>query len=145
PALQIALPILFHRQPPSKLAPYESCISLTGNPKNHTSAKVVIAFCTLLWPEIVEFEGYVLRGPLDIERLRAWEHHGDLSRQQIETAMNAYLLDEVFPQDTADAALKSAQCDRLLTIMADMLEAKLTRDFPERVFSGRLLASAVVV
>lgn len=95
-----------------------------------------LAFCTLLWPEIVEFEGYVLRGPLDIERLRAWEHRGDLSRQQIETAMNAYLLDEVFPQDMADAALKSAQCDRLLTIMADMLEAKLTRDFPERVFSA---------
>lgn len=42
PAFQIALPILFHRQPPSKLAPYQSRIFPAGNPKNHTYAKVVI-------------------------------------------------------------------------------------------------------
>ena len=36
-------PILFHRQPPSKLAPYESRIPQTGNPQNHTPAKVVLA------------------------------------------------------------------------------------------------------
>jgi hypothetical protein len=29
--LEIPLPILFHRQPPSKLAPYESRISPAGN------------------------------------------------------------------------------------------------------------------
>ncbi|MBP2276785.1 hypothetical protein H4W01_002166 [Sphingomonas sp. PL20] len=42
PVFEIALPILFHRQPPSKLAPYESRIFLTGNPKNYASAKVVL-------------------------------------------------------------------------------------------------------
>jgi hypothetical protein len=45
PAFQIALTILFHCQPPSKLAPYESRIFLTGNPKNHTSAKVALEHC----------------------------------------------------------------------------------------------------
>ncbi|MEE4455024.1 LysR substrate-binding domain-containing protein, partial [Novosphingobium resinovorum] len=40
--LEIPLPILFHRQPPSKLAPYESRISPAGNPENHNSAKVVL-------------------------------------------------------------------------------------------------------
>jgi hypothetical protein len=42
--LEIPPPILFHRQPPSKLASYESRISSAGNPKNHTSAKVVLAW-----------------------------------------------------------------------------------------------------
>jgi hypothetical protein len=40
--LEIPLPILFHRQPPSKLASYESRISLAGDPKKQTSAKVVL-------------------------------------------------------------------------------------------------------
>jgi hypothetical protein len=42
PTLEIPMPILFHRQPPSKLAPYESRISRTGNPRNRHSAKVVL-------------------------------------------------------------------------------------------------------
>ncbi|WP_237452335.1 hypothetical protein, partial [Qipengyuania algicida] len=62
PPLQIRLPILVHRQPPSKLALHESGKSLLGNPKNHTSAKVVLGFRgliveltfkhigTLIWP-----------------------------------------------------------------------------------------------
>ncbi len=32
PTLKVALPIPFHRQPPSKLAPYELRISERGNP-----------------------------------------------------------------------------------------------------------------
>lgn len=95
-----------------------------------------LGFCAMFWPEFVEFEGYVLRAPLDIERLRGWERSGDLSRQQIETAMNAYLLDEIFPQDAADEALKDAQCEHLVAIMANMLDAKLARDFPQRRFSA---------
>ena len=94
-----------------------------------------LGFCSFLWPEFVEFEGYVLRAPLDTARLRGWESSGKLARQQIETAMNAYLLEGVFPQDPADDALKVMQCDRLAIIMADMLGAKLGRDFPARRFS----------
>ena len=103
-------------------------------------ADYALAFSTLMWPEFVEFEDYVLRGPLSVERLRGWERDGDLSRQQIETAMNAYLLDEVFPQDATDDALKEAQCDRFAAIMADMLGAKLARDFPQRRFSAFVLS-----
>lgn len=50
PMFEIPLPILFRRQPQSKLAAYESRISPAGNPKNHTSAKVVLG------------AGYMLRG-----------------------------------------------------------------------------------
>ena len=99
-----------------------------------------LGFCTLLWPEFEEFEGYVLRSPLDIERLRGWERNGDRSRQQIETAMNAYLLDGLFPQDSAEDDLKSAQCEHLVAVMADMLSAKLARDYPSRQFEAFALS-----
>jgi hypothetical protein len=95
-----------------------------------------LGFCTFVWPEFVEFEDYVLRAPLDIERLRGWERVDGLTRQQIETAMNAYLLDGLFPQDHTEQALKAAQCGHLAKIMADMIGAKLARDFPRRRFSA---------
>jgi hypothetical protein len=98
-----------------------------------------LGFCSLLWPEFVEFEDYVLRVPVDVERLRAWERAGDRSRRQIETAMNAYLLDGAFPQDRADESLKNAQSECLATIMADILSAKLARGFPHRRFSTFVL------
>ena len=53
------MPILFHRQPPSKLAPYESRISRTGNPKNRHSAKVVLA--SRMMKRII-FQAYWLLG-----------------------------------------------------------------------------------
>jgi hypothetical protein len=95
-----------------------------------------LGFCSMFWPDFVEFEGYVLRAPLDVERLRAWERAGKLTRQEIETAMNAYLLQGMFPRDDADDASKQARCERLAAIMADMLRAKLARDFPHGRFSA---------
>lgn len=95
-----------------------------------------LGFCALFWPEFVQFEDYVLRAPLDVARLRGWENEGLLSSQQIETAMNAYMMNNIFPQDEADTALKSAQCAHLVSVMVDMLSAKLARDFPKRRFSA---------
>lgn len=95
-----------------------------------------LGFCSFLWPEFVEFEGYVLRSPLDVGRLRGWERGGQLTRQQVETAMNAFLLDGVFPTDQSAEELKELQCEHLAKIMADMLAAKLARDFPDRRFSA---------
>ena len=48
--------------------------------------------------------------------------------------MNAYLLDDIFLQDQAREELKFAQCAKLAKIMADMLRAKLAREFPEKQF-----------
>ena len=93
-----------------------------------------LGLCSLLWPEFVQFNGYVLRGPLDVERLRGWESQGH-ARQQIETAMNAFLLEGIFPNDPTDGTLKDIQSERFATIMADMLSAKLFHDFPQRRFS----------
>lgn len=98
-----------------------------------------LGLCAMIWPELVLFDGYVLRGPLDIERLRGWESAGH-SPQQVETAMNAYLLDGIFPNDQADEILKATQSEYLATIMVEMLSAKLARTFPERRFSTFVLS-----
>lgn len=100
-----------------------------------------LGFCSLFWPEFVQFDGYVLRAPLDVERLRSWESAGH-SRQQIETAMNAFLFDFMFSDDNTERELKSAQLRRLATIMADMLGAKLRREFPEFGFVTFVLEGA---
>ena len=93
-----------------------------------------LGFCALLWPNFLQFEGYVLRGPLDVDRLRGWERAGH-NRQQIETAMNAFLMDGIFPNDPTEATLKDRQAEHFASIMADILAAKLLRDFPDRRFS----------
>lgn len=100
-----------------------------------------LGFSSLFWPEFLEFDGYVLRAPLDVGRLRSWERAGH-SRQQVETAMNAFLFDHMFPDDGTEPGLKSVQLKRLATIMADMLAAKLNRDFPGRRFSAFVLKGA---
>jgi hypothetical protein len=93
-----------------------------------------LGYCAMVWPDLVEFEGYVLRSPINIARLRAWEAAGH-ARSQIETVMNAYLFDSIFPSEVAESALKDARQERLAAIMADMLAAKLARSFPDRRFS----------
>src|SRR4051812_23929748 len=80
----------------------EEWISIEGR------ADHAVGFCSLFWPEFVQFEGYVLRAPLDIDRLRDWERAGH-TRQQIEVAMNALLFDYRFPNDPNDPDLKNAQ------------------------------------
>ncbi|WP_372530288.1 hypothetical protein [Sphingobium abikonense] len=98
-----------------------------------------LGFCSLFWPGIVLFEDYVLREPLNEARLRGWESQGR-TRQQIETAMNAFLLEDVFPNDPTERQLKETQTDQLAKTMAAMLQAKLAYDFPERRFLAFTLA-----
>lgn len=100
-----------------------------------------LGFCSLFWPEFAEVDEYILRAPVDVERLRSWERAG-LSRQQVETAMNAVLYDHMFPDDETEPSVKSAQLKRLATIMSDMLMTKLNRDFPDRRFSAIVLEGA---
>ncbi|WP_448663197.1 hypothetical protein ACG3SL_00525 [Sphingomonas sp. CJ20] len=94
-----------------------------------------LGFCAMLWPEVSIFERYVLREPINVEHLRGWENAGR-DRTQIETAMNAYFLDNIFPGDVAQPELKEAQLARLAQNMVEMLTAKLTTRFPDRTFSA---------
>lgn len=68
------------------------------------------------------------------DRLREWESAG-LSRRQIETAMNAVFLENIFQKNSTEATLKARQEEHLASIMIDMLPAKLVRDFPDLRFS----------
>lgn len=97
-----------------------------------------LGYCALMWPNLVAFEGYVLLAPLNVELLRIWERAGH-ARPQIETAMNAYLFDHIFPDDPTKPELKSAQLGRLALIMVDMLAAKLKREFPQQNFEAFVL------
>ena len=93
-----------------------------------------VGFCSFLWPEFVKFQGYVFRTPFDVSHLRNWEGHGH-TRQQIETAVNAFSLEGIFPNDATDRALKEKQCEHVIAIMVDMLKAKLAKDLPDRRFA----------
>jgi len=93
-----------------------------------------LALCSLLWPEVAAFEGYVLRKPVNVDHLKGWEAGGRASRQQIENAMNMLFLEDIFPDDQCESALKAAQTLRLAQIMVDMLSAKLAREFQSRRF-----------
>lgn len=93
-----------------------------------------LGFQALLWPRLVEFEGYVFRETVDVDRLRGWEASG-ATRSQIETAMNALFLDSAFPNDETDGPLKEQQIESMATIMCDILRAKLRAEFPTRAFS----------
>lgn len=99
-----------------------------------------LAYSALFWPALIEFEGYVLRAPMNMDHLRGWEHGGNRSRQQIEMAMNAVYLDGIFPQDTTAQSLKNSQCDHLANLMVDMLKAKLACDFPQRQFTAHIIS-----
>jgi len=93
-----------------------------------------LAFSALFWPEILVFEDYVLRAPLDISRLRSWEDAGH-SPAQVETAMNVLFLEGIFPNDPSVEDLKETQLIGLAGVMAEMVSAKLARNFPDRSFS----------
>lgn len=97
-----------------------------------------LGYCSLMWPDVIQFEGYVLRGPLDVDRLKGWERAGH-SFREIETAMNAFFLADVFPEDPTESILKGNQIQHFALVMADMLSAKLHRDFPDRRFSAFVL------
>ena len=94
-----------------------------------------LGYCSLLWPDFVVFEGYVLRVPTDIDRLRGWEN-GGRSRSQVETAMNVFFLENAFSDERKDGGLYDAQMTHLAAMMVDMLDAKLRRDFPDKSFSA---------
>jgi hypothetical protein len=93
-----------------------------------------LGYAALFWPDFVALEAFVLRGPVNVERLREWQTT-DATAQQIEAAMNMLFLENVFPEDDASEHLREARVSHLAAQMAEMLSAKLEREFPDRKFS----------
>lgn len=92
-----------------------------------------LGLCAMLWPGIRCVGPYIFREPVNMEHLRGWES-GGCDRRQVETAMNAYFLENIFPHDPASPELKSVQVTRLVDIMMEMLRSKLAMAFPDRSF-----------
>lgn len=100
-----------------------------------------MGFAALFWPELVEFDGYVLRAPVDVERLRSWEA-ASRTRAQIEIVMNLLPLDFTLAfrgDDDAAEPYREARLRHIASAMADMLSAKLQRDFPSRSFEALVI------
>jgi hypothetical protein len=93
-----------------------------------------LAFQSMFWPEFQEIEGSVLREPVDTDRFLGWKATG-ASRAQIETAMNAYHFDMIFPRDETEPSLKAEQLQNLAKAMCGMLASKLKAEYPDREFA----------
>lgn len=97
-------------------------------------ADQALGYCSLLWPDFAEYEGYVLKSPFDIERLQGWERMEGVTCQQVETAMNLCLLEGIFPEDKLPPEVKQLQVCKLAMTMTEMYSAKLAHAFPNRRF-----------
>ena len=97
-------------------------------------AEHALGYCALLWPDFETIDEFVLRVPFSNDRLRDWQKTRR-SRRLIENAMNLVLLNGAFPDAEERGDLYEAQLKQIGKVMADMWEAKLKRDFPDREFA----------
>ena len=103
-------------------------VDLAGYVSGMGNYRLAVGYCTVFWPRLVLFEGYILREGVIAENVRQWED-GKLSRAALEWLLNhAHLADiHMFREDTSK--------DKLLVlgaVMSEMLEAKLRWQFPDR-------------
>lgn len=89
----------------------------------------------VLWPDFVEHDGCVFRGPLkdwDDQTYRNWMIQTDGDRRRVEAVMNhlhiADVLEAVVPSPSREVVLAFGR------LMRDLWTQKLSRDFPDRTF-----------
>lgn len=91
-----------------------------------------VAFTALFWPKIVVHNDYVLRHDFSEENLRNGEASG-YTRRQIEAALNYNSLETFFRGGNETEVIAEERARYVCEIMVDMLDAKLRRDFPDRL------------
>ena len=102
----------------------ESWISCEG------SFSLAVGYISLFWPEIVEFEGYILRQGFTMEGLRAFENQEGATRKSIEWVNNHLHL-----EDIQYMGCKDITKDKLLLLgntLKEIYEAKLKWQFPDK-------------
>jgi len=97
-------------------------------------AEQALGYCALFWPDIEVVEDFILRAPYHIDSLRKWQETGR-SRKLIEKAMNFVSLEGAFTGIEQSGEQYEHQLKHISKLMADMWDAKLRRDFPDRDFS----------
>ena len=99
----------------------ESWVGASGN------FRLAVGYATILWPPLVEFDGYILHDGFSIESLRSFESSCKGDRRAVETVMNHRHI----------AALhygcEDLSRDKVLLLghtLRDIYEAKLAWQFP---------------
>ena len=94
--------------------------------------ELAVGYSLVFWPAFVEFEGYVLRGPIEENALRSFESCEGATRQGVEALLNHLHIADL--HYNADQPSSEAQLRYLGRILKATYEAKLARDFPGRSF-----------
>jgi hypothetical protein len=97
-----------------------------------------VAYTALFWPKLVVHKDYVLRHDFSLENL-AINEAGRSTRQQTEAMLNYNSLEHFFRGDREVEAVADERARYVGTMMADMLDAKLRRDMPDRQFQVELI------
>lgn len=97
-----------------------------------------VAYTALFWPTLVIHKDYVLRHDFSLKNLEINEAARS-TRQQIEAMLNYNSLENFFRGDGEAEAVAYERARYVGNIMVDMLDAKLRRDLPDRLFKIELI------
>lgn len=91
---------------------------------------LAIGYSTIFWPKFVVFEDYVLREGFSIDSLRGFEKQCGDNKWNIECVMNHLHIQDI--HDLGDDKLTPEKAEFIGSILKEIYEAKLARDFPDR-------------
>jgi hypothetical protein len=110
--------------------PIESWVSCSG------SFSMAVGYASVFWPQIVLFEGYVLREGFLEASLRGFERQKGIDRRSVEWHMN-----HLHIADIQYYGCKDASKDKLIflgNVLKEIYEAKLLWQFPDHPCSVEL-------
>jgi hypothetical protein len=96
------------------------------------SFEQMIAYGELFWPDFVEHDGCILRTGFTVESYRGFMEQTGGDKRAVEAVINHVHISDLFAQPTGPSDEQAVYLGRLLR---EMWEAKLAREFPDRVFS----------
>ena len=102
----------------------EMWIGCTGN------FAQAVGYCSVFWPEFVEFEGYILRRGFAETSLRSFEDRDGNDRKGVECVMN-----HLHIADLQYVGCEDLSRDKIIVlgrVLKEIYEAKLKYQFPDR-------------
>ena len=96
---------------------------------------MAIAYAELFWPKFVAFEEYIFRAGFEEAHVRSWQGQQDVSRKNIEAAINYIDVRSLFRKSSEEQAeLVDKRCKFIRSTLAEIYQVKLLRDFPNHCF-----------
>jgi hypothetical protein len=93
---------------------------------------LAVGYAQILWPEFVEFDGYILRKGFAESSLRGFEVQESKNRKAVEWLMNHMHLDGI--QHIGCQDISKDKLALLGKVLKEIHEAKLKWQFPDRQF-----------